>query len=382
MTVALWIPGESVPAVQTLLYKRDDEAAFNQQARASVPPATTVYKVLPNGYPFLELLRLYLHHRADTTDAWLEQPSSVPVAHIWVARNLVRLKSALRSWDDRGATAALAALKKHAGLLHPDQVRFVDFCEGFVKRLMQPILWGAPLTLTPQAIGKAKAWWLLKSDLSLEIDQQLQDLRSHYSGALPQVLQDSFHRWLTSLKTWLDTKLFVTTQADALREASALCHALAHIHYGLRRYSLALLYCHRATDLLLFSECAAGGLVDFQANNGAGELKPAPGGDPMVTLLNCHDSLVNNQKMLKDSTRLATFKDLNNQRNLLLLTHHLGGVPQATAQGLLTTVSTALKAIGGTGWEASSNAARSLLHIEAHQFFELSPGLMGTLVSG
>lgn len=102
----------------------------------------------------------------------------------------------------------------------------------------------------------------------------------------------------------------------------------------------------------------------------------------MVTLLNCHDSLVNNQKMLKDSTRLATFKDLNNQRNLLLLTHHLGGVPQATAQGLLTTVSTALKAIGGTGWEASSNAARSLLHIEAHQFFELSPGLMGTLVSG
>ena len=380
MTVALWTPGATVPTVETLLYKRDDEAAFSEQAKSKITPGTAVYKVLPNGYPFLELLRLYLHHLADSTDAWLEQPSSVPADHIWIARNFVRLKVALSTWDDRGATAALAALEKHRALLHPDQVQFVEFCKGFVTRLVHPILWGSPLTLTVATISKAKAWWLLKSDLSLEVAQQLHDLRSRFPGSLPQVLQDSFYRWLTSLQTWLDTKLFVASQADALREASALCHALAHIHYGLRRYSLALLYCHRATDLLLFSECAAQGLVNFTANNGAGELSPPVGRDSMVTLLNCHDSLVTNQKMLLNAKRLTTFKDLNNQRNLLLMTHHLGAVPSAIAGSLLNDVGNELRAIGGSGWQASSVAARNLLKIEAHQFFQLSSGLMGTLV--
>lgn len=382
MTIALWVPGAPLPAAHTLLYKRDDEAAFAQQAKPNVAAGTTVYKVLPNGYPFLELLRLYLHHRGDPTDAWLDGPTSVSVEHTWLARNFVRLRQALKTWDDRGATAALAALDKKQALLHPDQVHFIDFCKGFVSRLMQPILWGSPLALTPATTAKAKAWWLLKSDLSLEVDQQLQELRSRFPGPLPPALQDSFHRWLTDLKIWLDTRLFVAKQADALREASALCHGLAHIHFGLRRYSLALLYCHRATDLLLFSECAAEGLVDFTVNNGGGALKPSHGINPQVTLLNCHDSLVANQKMLFSATRSGAFKDLNAQRNLLLLTHHLGSVPSATATGLLTDVTTELKAIGGAGWEASSKAVRRLFDLEAHQFFGLSAGLMGTLVPG
>lgn len=380
MTVALWVPGTTAPAVKTLLYKRDDEAAFTEQARSTVAPGTTVYKVLPNGYPFLELLRLYLHHAADATDAWLEQSSTFTAEHIWIARNFVRLKVSLNTWDDRGASAALAALEKHRALLHPDQVQFVEFCKGFVTRLMQPMVWGSPLTLTSTTLGKAKAWWLLKSDLSLEVAQQLNDLRSRFSGPLPQVLQDSFFRWLTGLKTWLDAKLFVANQADALREASALCHGLAVIHYGLRRHSLALLYCHRATDLLLFSECAAQGLVNFTANNGAGELTPTPGIKPMVTLLNCHDSLVANQKMLLNARRLAMFQNLNAQRNLLLMTHHLGAVSPMTAGALLNDVGKELRAIGGPGWTSSSLAARSLLDLQAHQFFELSSGLMGTLV--
>lgn len=380
MTVALWTPGTTVPAGKTVLYKRDDEAEFTQQVKGKITPGTTVYKVLPNGYPFLELLQLYLHHLADSTDAWLEQKSSVSVDHIWIARNLVRLKTALSTWDDRGAAAALAALEKHQGLLHPDQVQFVEFCKGFVTRLVQPFLWGSPLTLAPTTISKARAWWLLKSDLSIEAAQQLHDLRSRFHGSLPQVLQQSFYRWLTTFQTWLDTKLFVTNQADALREASALCYALAHIHYGLRRYSLGLLYCHRATDLLLFSECAAQGLVNFTANNGAGALSPPIGLDSMVTLLNCHDSLVANQKMLLNAKRLSAFKDLNNHRNLLLMTHHLGSAPSAIAGSLLNDVGNELRAIGGSGWHASSVAARSLLKLEAHQFFELSSGLMGTLV--
>lgn len=380
MTVALWFPGATVPAVKTLLYKRDDEVAFGQQAKSKIAPGTSVYKVLPNGYPFLELLRLYLHHLADSTDAWLDQPSSIPVDHIWIARNLVRLKVALSTWDDRGATAALVALEKHQGLLHPDQIQFVEFCKGFVTRLVQPFLWGSPLTLTTTTVSKARTWWLLKSDLSLEAAQQLHDLRSRFQGSLPRVLQDSFYRWLTTFQSWLDTKLFVTNQSDALREASALCHALAVIHFGLRRHSLALLYCHRATDLLLFSECAAQGLVNFTANNGAGALSPPVGQDTMVTLLNCHDSLVANQKMLLNAKRLATFKDLNNQRNLLLMTHHLGAVPSAIAGSLLNDVGNELRAIGGSGWQASSVATRSLLKLDAHQFFELSAGLMGTLV--
>lgn len=382
MTVVVWGPGSAVPNAHTLLYKRDDEAAFVQQAKANVAAGTTVYKVLPNGYPFLELLRLYLHHRADPTDAWLDGHSTIAADHLWLARNFVRLRQALKVWDDRGATAALAALDKKQALLHPDQVHFIDFCKGFVSRLMQPILWGSPLTLTPATSSKAKAWWLLRSDLSIEVDQLLQELRSHFPGPTPSVLQSTFHRWLTDLKTWLDTQLFVTKQADALREASALCHGLAHIHFGLRRYSLALLYCHRATDLLLFSECAAEGLVDFTANNGGGALKASHGIDSQVTILNCYDSLVANQKMLFGTQRKSAFKDLNAHRNLLLLTHHLGSVPSVTANAVLTDVTAELKAIGGAKWEASSKAVRRMFDLEVHEFFGLSIGLMGTLVAG
>jgi len=281
MTVALWTPRAPLPTVQSILYKSDDEAAFVEQVRPHVAPETRIYKVLPNGYPFLELLSLYLHHLSDPTDAWLDAPTSISTDYLWIARNFVRLRKALVSWDDRGALGALAALEKKQSLLHPDQNRFIDFCKGFVSRLIQPMLWGSPLMLTPAILTKAKAWWLLQSDLSREASQQLQDLRSHFPGQLPNVLQASFHRWLTDRKTWLDTRLFIAKQSDALREASALCHGLAHIHYSLQRYSLALLYCHRATDLLLFSECAAAGLVDFTANNGGGELKVSLGLDGM-----------------------------------------------------------------------------------------------------
>lgn len=382
MTVALWVPGEPLPAAPTLLYRRDDEAAFAQQAKPNVVAGTTVYKVLPNGYPFLELLRLYLHHRGDPTDAWLDGPASMSVDHVWLGRNFVRLRLALKTWDDRGATAALAALEKKQALLHPDQVHFIDFCKGFVSRLMQPILWGSPLALTPATMAKARAWWSLPSDLAVEVDRQILDLRSRFPSQLPLVLQDSFHQWLVSLRNWLNTRLFVPKQSEALREASALCHGLAVIHFGLSRYSLALIYCHRAADLLLFSECAAANLVDFTANNGGGALKRTASIDPNISILNSYDSLVADGAFLLNSKQRALFSELNTYRNLLLVAHYLGSVGSPTAKRLLTEVSSELKKIGGSSWEASSQAARQFIALETHQFFDLSAGLMGTLVPG
>jgi hypothetical protein len=55
-------------------------------------------------------------------------------------------------------------------------------------------------------------------------------------------------------------------------------------------------------------------------------------------------------------------------------------VTATIATALLKDVSIELRAIGGPGWEASSVAVRNLLDLETHQFFELSSGLMGTLV--
>ncbi|MDE2627332.1 MAG: hypothetical protein KGL99_09300 [Burkholderiales bacterium] len=382
MTVALWVPDTPLPSARTVLYRRDDEAAFAQQAQTSVTPGTTVYKVLPNGYPFLDLLRLYLHHRGDPTDAWLEVPAAVSPDHAWLGRNFVRLRLALKHWDDRGATAALTALEKKQALLHPDQIQFIDFCKGFVSRLMQPILWGSPLALTAATMAKARAWWSLPSDLAVEVDAQIQDLRSRFPSQLPLALRDNFHQWLLGLKTWLTTRLFVSKQSDALREASAFCHSLAVIHFGLARYSLALIYCHRAADLLLFSECAASNLIDFTANNGGGALKRTASNDPNVSILNCYDSLVADGTFLLNTKQRAIFSDLNSHRNLLLVAHYMGSVSSPTAKRLLTDVSVELKAIGGPSWNASSQMTRKLIDVEAHEFFGLSAGLMGTLVPG
>jgi len=98
-----------------------------------------------------------------------------------------------------------------------------------------------------------------------------------------------------------------------------------------------------------------------------------------LTLLNCYDSLVTNQIILANSNRLDLFKRLNTQRNLLLVTHHLGSM-SSSVKNLLTEVTTELKAIGGSSWDQSSVAAKSLFELKAHNFFELSNGLMGTLV--
>jgi hypothetical protein len=378
--VQIWAPGQPINA-DVLLYLSCDEAAFSI-VKTAVNGNTKVFKILPNGYKFAELIRTYWYLVENPTHEWIDTHGhQIPHQYIWMIRNFARLSFALQHWDDRSAEAAINLLLKDQTVLHPDHVRFLNYCSTFITKVFRPLIWGAPIALdVATTVTRARAWWKSPSALSNEIGVHLNDLHV-LSNNLRPIANSVLLFWLRGVKNRLDSNLSAPAPTDALREASAMCHALAKINFSSRRYSLAVLFCHRAADLLLFSECSAAGLINFMANHGGGEYKnPIDGKN--IGLLDSHEALVNNGSILPNTIRRNRFTHLNQHRNHLILTHYFGSSSQTAASTLLTETTLELQAIGGTAWDLARNSVLQPIVIPERFFLEVSDGFTGMFVPG
>lgn len=365
-----------------LLYKLDEEEHFLSEIKPTLNASIKTYKILPNGYPFISLIQTFLYLREEPTKAWLLNGShGLDEKFVWIARNFIRLTEALKQLDDRAAVGAITLLLAHEKWLHPEQVNFLKFCNQFIKNIIRPMLWGSPLVLKG-ANPDAKAWWAQRSDLSREISIVRQELTRCFQGAIPERIQGSFAAWMAQLTKKIDSDLFVASQEDALYEASALCRQLSAIHFSFGRHTLAVIYCHRATDFLLFSMCAAEKLIDFTKNNGGGKLKTPIQEDSTISILNCYDSLIQSGVILPDTNREEQFKKLNSMRNLLLYTHYFGSISSSDAKILLTETFAELEKLAGTRWKTTSQDYLTSLALPPHEFYALSSGLMAVMVNG
>lgn len=381
MRVQIWMPELQIMD-GILLYKLDDEERFLSVIKPTLSASIKTYKILPNGYPFLSLIQTFLYLREEPTKAWLLNGShGLDEKFVWIARNFIRLTEALKQSDDRGAMGAVTQLLTQEKWLHPDQVSFLKFCNQFIKNIIKPMLWGSPLVLKG-ANPNAKAWWSQPSDLSSSITIVRQELTRCFKGTIPENIQGSFALWLAQITKKIDAHLFVASQKDALYEASALCRQLSAIHFSLGRHTLAVMYCHRATDLLLFSMCASEQLIDFTKNNGGGKLKTPIQEDSSISILNCYNSLVESGRILPDTNREQQFRKLNSMRNLLLYTHYFGSISSLDAKNLLTETFAELEKLAGNAWKTTSQDYLPVLEMQPHEFYALSSGLMGVMVNG
>lgn len=162
-------------------------------------------------------------------------------------------------------------------------------------------------------------------------------------------------------------------------EASALCAALAAIHYSGSRYSLATLFCHRAADLLFTSICADEGLIDHTQAGGEGALRTAVGGETKLSLMNCHDALEQASILVINGARRSALLDLNSTRNRLFLTHAIGSTSATDTKNALQVVVGIMTGLGGPDWQSAYKFYRNGFALEALALFELSDGLMQTL---
>ena len=379
--VQIWAPGDIVSA-NVVLYRFDDEDRFLLDVKPHIGPNVKTYKILPNGYPFLELIRIYFHLLEDPSNDWLDSiDHGADPRYVWLTRNFIRLKISLQSWDDRGALSAIATLLKNSALLHPDQTNFLEFCKSFLEKIFRQILWGSPIALDPTTSSvMARAWWAQPSALFQETDRQIKELKALFPPPVSRAGQSNLLNWLTILKNWLNSKLITGPPGPALLEASAMCHSLSRIHYSVGRYSLAVLLCHRSADLLLFSECATAGLVDFTANSGGGEYRHPLNNRRAITLIDSYETLVHYGHWISNTSRKARFDNLNRHRNHLLLTHYLGSLSAQVAKNLLHDTTNELDTIGGSTWKTARENIFQKIQIQERDFFEISDSLMNVVV--
>lgn len=376
MSVQVWSCGELVK--ESVVVCRVTDAVALRAALGKNDGAVAGFQVTPNGEVYIDLLRCFLEFRQD--ERWV--PSGDYQGNhdsAWVARNFQRLAFGLANWDDSAALGAIDFLLQHEAALHPQQTRFIKFCKSLVIKVIRRILWGSPLLLSwPPATG-ARLWWQLRADLAQEISSQIGDLKACFHGKIPTVLQ-GMNIWLNHMHGRLATRMFGTSREDAMLEASALCQALAAVHYSGSRYSLAALLSHRAADLLFTSICASQNLIDYTKAYGEGELKTAVAGKTELSLLNCHDALEQASVILINGTRRTQLLNLNLTRNRLLLTHSMGSTSAAETKTQLSAIVTLLKAHGGSDWEAAYGLYRQGISLKAQDFFELSEGLTQMLL--
>jgi hypothetical protein len=377
MTVQFWTLGDQLRA--GLVFCRSAETAALRAEIQSSGIAVTAFEVAPNGEPYKDLLHCLLALRAD--------PEWVPAGNYegsidsaWITRNFQRLALGLSRWDDAAAASAIKLLKQHVPALHPQQVKFLDFCEGLVSNVIRRLLWGSPLQLAWPPQYAARQWWAMSTDLDTEIASQVRDLKACFHGSVPSNLQ-GLSVWLNQLRSRLSTQLFGSSREAALTEASALCGALSLVHFTHSRYALATLLAHRAADLLFTAICSGENLIDFTKRGGEGELFTAilSSGERHLSLLNCHDALVQAFRVPADQPRRELLSHLNSTRNRLLLTHSLGSPFASDAKTNLQAIVALLKSFGGVDWGVAYNTYRSGAGLRAQDFFEVSDGLVGTL---
>lgn len=375
MTVQAWAPGDALSA-PTVLCRSADVAAL-QAAILANGGTFAAFQVAPNGDDYIELLRCFLAMRDDAN--WVpNDASSVTADSAWIVRNLQRLANGLSIWDDNAALGAISTLLYYQGRLHPQQVGFLRFCEGLVSKVIRRLLWGSPMLHSWPPSGATRSWWQLNADLAMEIAGQLTDLKSTFLGSPPAAVQ-GLVIWLTQLQGRLNTCLTTTSREAAMVEASAFCAAISRMHFMRSRYALATVFCHRAADLLFTSLCATDGLIDFNQAFGDGALKNAVAGEKKLSLLNCHDAMVQAGTMLPDFARRAVLADLNLTRNRLLLTHGVGSPSQSDTTIGLNALLPILKAHGGADWTTAYTTYTTGVSLSAIALFELSDGLMQTL---
>lgn len=375
MTAQFWNPGDQLNAGVVFCRTTDTPAlrAVIKNSNSTV----TAFEVSPNGEPYKDLLHCFLALRADPS--WLPTGSyGGSRDSAWITRNFHRLAYGLSKWDDTAASGAITLLKQHVTTLHPQQVKFLDFCERLLNKVLKRLLWGSPLQLGWPPQKAARQWWTMTTDLEAEIALQLNDLAACFFGNIPSNLQ-GLRNWLNRLRVRLSNQLFSTSRDIALAEASALCAALSVVHFSHSRYALATLLGHRAADLLFTANCSSAGLIDFTKSGGEGELVVPVSGERKLSLLNCHDALVQAMCIPTDQVRRDLLWELNLTRNRLLLTHSLGSPIANDARSKLLALVSLLKAFGGTDWEAAYSTYRAGTALKTQDFFEVSDGLIGTL---
>ena len=153
MSIQVWIPGESITSEVLLCRSKDADALRAEISKNAV--AVSAYQVLPNGEPYIDLLRTYL---ALSKNLPIDGRAGYSFNSILISKSFERLATALTQWDDSGTAAALAELKQHDVSLHPQQSRFLSVCEVLMRKVLRRLLWGSPLHVSWPPAAASRLW--------------------------------------------------------------------------------------------------------------------------------------------------------------------------------------------------------------------------------
>lgn len=360
MQARFWHVGDPIPASNVPLFFKVSDQAPAIAAIGSSGFVPSAYVVLPNGEPFIDLVGPYVQ--------WLEQanvraivlndysPSAVPVSDI--VRLCSTICEGLESYAADQVIAACTSLSTLLAILPADKRSLVpprldaaaEFVREFAASCLKPLEYGTPFVHMGTS-SQHKSWWKVRpshrSVLARYKSRRAIDFAGH-PGALAAV-----DRWLDTMCSRLDrlhaVPLTPATRQDAIVEASAYCAALAERHLMRSHQGQAVLHLHRALDLLLFGLCDQHGLVVHTQHGGryAPSFVPPTGSD-RITLTSSFAAV--KSRLAHHPTRESDFVNVNDWRNLLIHTHYMTGLDDATTRDIFSKIRPHMHALGGSQW--------------------------------
>jgi hypothetical protein len=370
-SVSIWSPGNPIKTC-LVLYRKQDENEFKRIVNITKNYPQKSYQLAPSVCSEEDIYVYYI-----TLINNLEI-SSINFSSIGLGESttvkLERLNKALSSWEIDIAHNVLELLISDWEKKDKSISDFFYLIDEILQDVLSPLMWEAPFTV-PNPVSTHKTWWNGSPDLKLKVDNLINKTKNKLfnNGSA----SSAFLNWLNELSNHLGCLSGV--KATALNEASVYCMARSLYYLKIRKISLAVLFCHRAADLLLMLLCTNNNLIDYSRNKPQFRCSPnGRNGSKEIHLMASYAAI--KPILSYDAGRDSTFKDLNDLRNHLIYTHYLGCADESSARIVIESIRKHLKALAGNTWDHGIDKYATPYEISIKLLFEYCPTLSSALI--
>ena len=383
----LWIPGNDMPWGEPVFVRSGDLSSLRARPRHPGGAYPLVVEVLPNGELRVALIDVLvaMDARPDTPGPAAElaamlRPSPVSGAppytpFLRAARGVVEAARALdphalvKFCDD----AAHWALALDPAARPPRILDVLNLLRFFAENLLHPLIHGGVL-VHPDNSGKRERWWLEKASLLDNCRACRKEIVRVFTMDYPLELRALDH-WLRELEAQIGKlhKAYGSNEADVLRQASALCIALSDRHFIEAQASMALLYLHRAADLLMQAKCVDHNLIAFGLRGATYKIGPAT---DKVGLLFSLDRLAITLSSMHGIEKPLI--QLNAWRNLFVQAHYMTACEPGVARSLYKEIRAKLRPFATPDWETASKVFAEPIPVPAHALLDVDGSVRRT----
>lgn len=296
-----------------LLVRSADIKIYVEYVNAGlIEPAHEIYKVVPNGVNYIDLMSCYLQCTNSEYKEYTVTHSAMSGDGYEYFQLWKYLVLSLSSWDAYSSDVLIKLLKNHRFQGLKNTSSLLEFAEATLNGLIKPLINSSPFA-SLICRDDNKDWWNSRVPLVDSIEKLNVLLDKELFGRCYNVGEAKSS--INKLNK-LFGRLTGLSLAQSLFLLSAYCFAIAKTNIRNNIVARTFVLLHRSIDLYFQSLCANNNLLIIE-----GERLAYRGSSEMVTLMNSEYLLIQTSSINRDRTRHERLKWINTQRNSNILAH-------------------------------------------------------------